>query len=639
MIDISVSNLVKEFEVGHKILDGLTFQVDTGERVGLLGPNGCGKTTLLRILTGVMDYDEGDVVIAPGKRMGLISQIPVYPAGYTVEDVLATAFEPLREMEREMAALAEQMGEGTDPALLARYDKLTAAFEAAGGYETDTKTNKVCNGLTIPQSMREQLFDKLSGGEKTRVNLARLILEDTDILLLDEPTNHLDLRATEWLEEYLDKFKGTVLTVSHDRYFLDKVVNRIVEIQGGKAEFYSGNYSFYVVEKERRYEEKLRQYEKEQAKIEQLEKAAEQMRIWAYSGMDKTFKRVKSMEKRIERMRTTDRPTKERKMEVRFGEREFRGDEVLTIKGLTKSFGERTLFSNLSLEVAGGERIALLGDNGSGKTTLLKILLGEEEPDAGKVRMGPTVKVGYLPQHVHFDHPERNLVDTLIYEQDCTAQTARNRLAAFKFRGEDVFKPVSALSGGEQSRLRLCMLMDEKINLLILDEPTNHLDIQSREWIEEAVEEYEGNLLFVSHDRYFIDRFASRIWMLEDGHITDFRGNYQEYQAARARGAAGKSASDVQVSVEKAPEPKEKKEKPKRPGGTKNLEKEVTAAERAVAKAEEQMYDLEQQIQEAAADYLKLQELYEQREALEEEILKLYGAWETLSAQLEEARG
>ena len=639
MIDISVSNLVKEFEVGHKILDGLTFQVDTGERVGLLGPNGCGKTTLLRILTGVMDYDEGDVVIAPGKRMGLISQIPVYPAGYTVEDVLATAFEPLREMEREMAALAEQMGEGSNPALLARYDKLTAAFEAAGGYETDTKTNKVCNGLTIPQSMREQLFDKLSGGEKTRVNLARLILEDTDILLLDEPTNHLDLRATEWLEEYLDKFKGTVLTVSHDRYFLDKVVNRIVEIQSGKAEFYSGNYSFYVVEKERRYEEKLRQYEKEQAKIEQLEKAAEQMRIWAYSGMDKTFKRVKSMEKRIERMRTTDRPTKERKMEVRFGEREFRGDEVLTIKGLTKSFGDRTLFSNLGLEVVGGERIALLGDNGSGKTTLLKILLGEEEPDAGKVRMGPTVKVGYLPQHVHFDHPERNLVDTLIYEQDCTAQTARNRLAAFKFRGEDVFKPVSALSGGEQSRLRLCMLMDEKINLLILDEPTNHLDIQSREWIEEAVEEYEGNLLFVSHDRYFIDRFASRIWMLEDGHITDFRGNYQEYQAARARGAAGKSASDVQVSVEKAPEPKEKKEKPKRPGGTKNLEKEVTAAERAVAKAEEQMYDLEQQIQEASADYLKLQELYEQREALEEEILKLYGTWENLSAQLEEARG
>ena len=633
MIDISVSNLVKEFEVGKKILDGLTFQVDAGERVGLLGPNGCGKTTLLRILTGVMDYDQGEVVIAPGKRLGLISQIPVYPAGYTVEDVLDTAFAPLRKMEEEMAALAGRMAAGeSDPAVLSRYDKLTAAYQAGGGYETQTNKNKVCNGLTIPQEMRMRPFDQLSGGEKTRVNLGRLILEDTDILLLDEPTNHLDLRATEWLEEYLEKFKGTVLTVSHDRYFLDKIVDRIVEIKEGKAEFYAGNYSFYAVEKERRYEEQLRQYEKEQAKIQQLEKAAEQMRVWAYSGMDKTFKRVKSMEKRIERMRVTDRPKKERKMEMRFGEREFRGDEVLSIKHLSKSFDGRTLFSDVELEVAGGERIALLGDNGTGKSTLLKIVLGEEEPDGGKVRLGPTVKVGYLPQVIHFDHPERTLVDTLVYDQDCTASTARNRLAAFKFRGEDVFKTVSSLSGGELSRLRLCMLMDAKINLLILDEPTNHLDIQSREWIEEAVEEYEGNLLFVSHDRYFIERFATRIWMLEDGRITDFRGTYEEYQAARARSRA------VQPAPAAKSEP-EKKEKPRRPGGTKNLEKEVAAAERAVAKAEEQMDELEQQIQEASADYLKLQELYEQREALEEEILKLYGTWEALSAQLEEARG
>ena len=632
MIDISVSNLVKEFEVGKKILDGLTFQVDAGERVGLLGPNGCGKTTLLRILTGVMDYDEGEVVIAPGKRLGLISQIPVYPAGYTVEDVLDTAFAPLRQMEEEMASLAAKMAAGeSDPALLARYDKLTAAYQSGGGYETQTNKNKVCNGLSIPQDMRQRPFDQLSGGEKTRVNLGRLILEDTDILLLDEPTNHLDLRATEWLEEYLEKFKGTVLTVSHDRYFLDQVVDRIVEIKDGRAEFYPGNYSFYAVEKERRYEEQLRQYEKEQAKIEQLEKAAAQMRVWAYSGMDKTFKRVKSMEKRIERMRVTDRPKKERKMEVRFGEREFRGDEVLTIKGLSKAFDGRTLFSDVNLEVEGGERIALLGDNGTGKSTLLKIILGEETADAGKVRMGPTVKVGYLPQVIHFDHPERTLVDTLIYDQDCTASTARNRLAAFKFRGEDVFKPVSALSGGEQSRLRLCMLMDEKINLLILDEPTNHLDIQSREWIEEAVEEYEGNLLFVSHDRYFIERFATRIWMLEDGRITDFKGTYGEYQAAKAK--------KLQAAAPAPAREEPKKEKPRRPGGTKNLEKEVAAAERAVGKAEEQMDELEQQIQEASADYLKLQELYEQREALEEEILKLYGTWEALSAQLEEARG
>ena len=632
MIDIAISGLVKEFEVGKKILDGLTFQVDSGERVGLLGKNGCGKTTLLRILTGQLDWDEGEVVLAPDKRVGLISQIPVYPAGYTVEDVLDTAFRPLREMEEEMEQLAARMERGEDPALLRRYDQLTAAFEAGGGYDTDTRKNKVRSGLQIGPGMREQLFDRLSGGEKTRVNLGRLILEDTDILLLDEPTNHLDLKATEWLEEYLDKFKGTVLAVSHDRWFLDRVVDRVIEIQEGKAEFYSGNYSFYVVEKERRYQEKLKQYEKEQAKIQQLEKAAEQLRIWAYSGNDKIFKRAQSMEKRIERMRTTDRPTRERKMEVRFGEREFRGDEVLTIKGLSKSFGQRALFSGVDLEVVGGERIALLGDNGTGKSTLIKILMGEEGPDEGKIRMGPTVKIGYLPQIIHFDHPERSLLDTMLYELDCTAQTARNRLASFKFRGEDVFKPVSALSGGEQSRLRLCMLMDEKINLLILDEPTNHLDIQSREWIEEAVEEYEGNLLFVSHDRYFIDRFATRVWVLEDGQVTDFRGSYGEYRAARER-------KQAQAVPAPAAAPAEKKEKPRRPGGTKNLEKEVAAAERAVAKAEEQMYELGLQIEEAAADYLKLQELYEQREALEEEILKLYGTWERLSAELEEARG
>ena len=632
MIDIAISGLVKEFEVGKKILDGLTFQVDSGERVGLLGKNGCGKTTLLRILTGQLDWDEGEVVLAPDKRVGLISQIPVYPAGYTVEDVLDTAFRPLREMEEEMEQLAARMERGEDPALLRRYDQLTAAFEAGGGYDTDTRKNKVCSGLQIGPGMREQLFDRLSGGEKTRVNLGRLILEDTDILLLDEPTNHLDLKATEWLEEYLDKFKGTVLAVSHDRWFLDRVVDRVIEIQEGKAEFYSGNYSFYVVEKERRYQEKLKQYEKEQAKIQQLEKAAEQLRIWAYSGNDKIFKRAQSMEKRIERMRTTDRPTRERKMEVRFGEREFRGDEVLTIKGLSKSFGQRALFSGVDLEVVGGERIALLGDNGTGKSTLIKILMGEEGPDEGKIRMGPTVKIGYLPQIIHFDHPERSLLDTMLYELDCTAQTARNRLASFKCRGEDVFKPVSALSGGEQSRLRLCMLMDEKINLLILDEPTNHLDIQSREWIEEAVEEYEGNLLFVSHDRYFIDRFATRVWVLEDGQVTDFRGSYGEYRAARER-------KQAQAVPAPAAAPAEKKEKPRRPGGTKNLEKEVAAAERAVAKAEEQMYELGLQIEEAASDYLKLQELYEQREALEEEILKLYGTWERLSAELEEARG
>ena len=634
MIDIQLTSLVKEFEVGQRILDGFTLKVDEGERVGLLGKNGTGKTTVFRIMTGQVDPDEGSVVIAPGKRIGLISQIPVYPDQYTVHDVLDTAFLRLHAIEQEMTVLAANMAENSSPEILARYDKLAQAFETGGGYDTETRLNKVCNGLSIDADMRSRLFSALSGGEKTRINLARLILEDTDILLLDEPTNHLDLNATEWLEEYLERFKGTVLAISHDRWFLDKVVKRVVEIQQGKAELYSGNYSFYVEEKERRYLERLKQYEKEQAKIEQLEKAAEQLRVWAYSGMDKTFKRAQSMEKRIERMRTTDKPTKERRLTNRFGEQEFHGDEAMVIDSLSKSYGDRTLFSNLNLEVTGGERIALLGDNGTGKSTFLKIVMEEELPDKGSVYLGPSIRIGYLPQIIRFDRPERNLVDTMLYAQNCSTQEARDRLAAFRFRGEDVFKPVSVLSGGEQSRLRLCMLMDSKINLLILDEPTNHLDIDSREWIEESVEEYGGNLLFVSHDRYFIEKFANRIWLLENGGITDFRGGYKEFRAWRERQEQLRTTQKQAAYTEKS-----KAEKPKRSGGTKELEKQVKAAERAVEKAEIRLDELSSEMEAAAADYLKLQDLYQERERLEDELAHLYTVWEDLAAELEDAKG
>ena len=536
MIDISVTDLVKSFDLEKKILDGISFQVDTGERVGLLGKNGAGKTTLFNILTGDLDYDSGEVLIAPGRRVGLISQIPVYPAGYTVEDVLRSAFQRTTALKEEMDALTRRMEQGdSDAHTLRRYGELTARFEGLGGYDTDTAVNKVSNGLSIDGDMRRRLFDQLSGGEKTRVNLGRLILEDTDILLLDEPTNHLDLQATEWLEEYIRSFRGTVVTISHDRYFLDRTVTRIIEILDGKAEFYSGNYSFYAIEKERRYQERMKQYLKEQAKIQQLEKAAEQMHLWAFMGNDALHKRAFSMEKRIERMRTVSKPTKARKMDARFASREFRGDEVLQLKGVSKSFGDRTLFSDVYLRVEGGERIAFLGENGTGKTTLLNMIAGTEPAGSGIIRMGPAIRAAYLPQIIHFDHPERSLLDTMLYEKrNITPQTARNRLAAYQFQGEDVFKSVSVLSGGELSRLRLCMLMDEEINFLILDEPTNHLDIASREWIEEAVEAFDGTLLFVSHDRYFINRFATRVWELSDGTINDYPMGFAQYRAAKA---------------------------------------------------------------------------------------------------------
>jgi len=541
-------------------------------------------------------------------------------------------------MERELEELSARLGEG-DRSDLDRYDKLTAAFESGGGYETDVTLNKVCNGLDISPAMRRQLFSELSGGEKTRINLARLLLRDTEILLLDEPTNHLDLHATEWLEDYLSRYKGTVLAISHDRWFLDKVVSRCVEIKNGKAEFYAGNYSFYVQEKERRFQEQLRQYEKEQAKLEQLQEAADKMRLWAFMGNDKLYKRAINMERRMERIQTTDRPTKERKMTMGFGEKEFRGDEVLTVKDLSMGFEGRELFSEVNLEVVGGERIALLGDNGTGKSTFVKLLLGELEPTGGKLRFGPTVKIGYLPQLVTFDHPERNLVDTLIWDLNCTPQEARDRLAAFNFRGEDVFKEVSALSGGERSRLKLCELMSQKINLLILDEPTNHLDVDSRDWIEEAVRAYEGNLLFVSHDRYFINEFAQRIWMLENGHITDFKGGYQEYLAYLDRQKAfAKGKTPVGRDDPGAPTAA-KKDKPKRPGGVKELEKLVRQAEQAVARAEEKQYELTLQAEEVASNYLELQKVMEEQKALEDEIAHLYTEWEKLSAELEEMKG
>lgn len=628
MIDISISNLSKEFEKGEKLLDNISFQVDSGQKVGLLGQNGCGKTTLLKMLTGTIFPDEGQIHVANGKKLGLISQIPIYPDATTVEEVLEIAFAPLHKMEEEMKNLTKQLESGeTNPSILARYDTLSANFQRLGGYDTQTSKNKVCSGLSIPDSMRQQDFQELSGGEKTRVNLARLILEDTDILLLDEPTNHLDLKATQWLESYLEKFQGTVLTVSHDRYFLDKVVTRIIEIEHSKAEFYSGNYTFFAVEKEMRQETQRRQYEKEQAKVAQLEETA---RVMHQRGTERMHKQAFAMEKRMARIAQTKKPTANaRALKVRFDTQDFKADEMLSVRNLSKTFGNHCLFSNVDLQMGGGQRIAILGDNGAGKSTFLKILLKEEESDQGRIRFGPTVKSGYLPQHVHFEHPERNLIDTLLYDLNCSTQTARNRLGSFNFTGEDVFKPVSALSGGEQSRLRLCMLMDEKINLLILDEPTNHLDILNREWIEDAVEEYEGNLLFVSHDRYFIERFANRIWWIDHGTITDFQGNYQEFLAMKEK------------SVEKAPKvEKEKQEKkPKRTGGTKLLEKELSATERTIAKLEKELETLAEEITLASTDYQALESLYKQQEALETSLEEAMETWERLSSEIEEAKG
>jgi ATPase subunit of ABC transporter with duplicated ATPase domains len=615
MVDISIQGITKAFEEGKDILKGLSFEINDGEHVGLLGKNGAGKTTLFRIIAGEIDADEGVVVLPKSKQLGLISQIPIYPEGFTTEDVLISAQRRLLDIKSRMEELEDRMAENHSPELLREYDALAYDFERSGGYDLEVERNRVSNGLEIPQKQREQLFSTLSGGEKTRVNLARLILENTDILLLDEPTNHLDIGATEWLEEYLGKFRGTVLIISHDRYFLDNAVTRTIEILNGKAEYYGGNYSFYMAEKERRYQEQLKKYESEQTEAKRLQEAADRLYQWG-TGNKNLMKKSFAIQSRIERLVKTERPTKEKSLGARFGEKEFHGDEVLVMKSVSKYYDGKKLFSDIDLLVQGGERIALIGDNGAGKSTLIKIILDESKPDTGIVKKGPSVKAAYLPQIVHFSHPYRTLVDTLVFDENCSPQTARNRLGAFKFSGEDVFKCVGDLSGGEQSRLKLCMLMKEGINLLILDEPTNHLDIASREWIEEAVEEYGETLLFVSHDRYFISRFATRIWELENGSITDFKGSYEKYRAM-------KSGQSKQASAHKEPKPVQK-EKPRKPASS---EKQQAKLERDIAALEAQLNDIAAQKDEFCADYEKLMELDREETELRQQLDAKYDEW------------
>ena len=621
MIDIGVKDLVKAYEVDKNILDGLDLLVQQGERVGILGKNGAGKTTLFKILTGQIDHDTGEVSIAAGKRIGLISQIPVYPAGYLTEDVLRDAHRRQYDLQSRLDQLSKQLETDSSPALLRQYDETLAAFETQGGYQLDAERNRVAGGLDITDEQRAQPFSTLSGGEQTRVNLARLILEDTDILLLDEPTNHLDMRSTAWLEEYLQKFPGTVLVISHDRYFLDSVTKRTVEIVHGKSEFYSGNYSFYVDEKARREAERLKRYDKEQGEVNRLQAAADRLHAWG-TGNKRLAQKSKSIQTRIARMDRTKRPERQKALKGKLEETEFFGDIVFTLQDVSKAYGERTLFERVDLTVTGGERIGIIGDNGAGKTTFIKALIGEERPDGGEIRFGPSVKRAYLPQHVTFENPERSILDTMIYE-GYTPQGARDRLGAFQFYGEDVNTPVSLLSGGEKSRLRLCMLLGQAINLLILDEPTNHLDLYAREWVETILDDYGEALLFVSHDRYFVSRLATRIWLLENGTLTDYRCGFEEFQEKRAN-----EGRFEQIQREAARKEKKKSKRSRSP------EKELARLEREIAILEQERDDLTALEAESATDFEALLSIQEKRTELEEKLETSYNEWETAATDM-----
>ena len=618
---ISINKLNKYFGSTPVLID-IDLEVKDGEKLGIVGKNGSGKTTLFKIVSGELDFDSGIVSIPKHLSVGVIDQMPVFSDETTVIDVLKTAFREIDKLKSKATQIETEMSNG-DNANLNEYSKILEKIENLGGYNYDFEIDKVCNGLDIPLLMREKTFNILSGGEKTRVNLARIILEKTDVLLLDEPTNHLDMSATIWLSKFLETYKGTVVIISHDRYFLDEVVTRIIEIKDNKTEEYLGNYSFYAIEREEREKRQEELHEKEALELKKLQDASRKMHEW---GTERMHKRAFSMDKRIAKLSVTDRPKKEKKMRVSFNNLDYKTEELLKVREIKKSYNDKLILKNLSFSMVNGDKLAIIGDNGTGKTTFLKLLLNSEAPDEGVVKKGVGLKMGYLPQIVKFENPSRNLIDTLIYEKNVTTQTARNRLGAFKFSGEDQQKTVEKLSGGEKSRLRLCTLMYDDVNLLVLDEPTNHLDILSREWIEESIEDYDGSLIFVSHDRYFISRFANKILELtKDGYCL-FKGSYEEFLLTKENGKLEYINKFENIIVE---EPvKIKHEKPK--GIDKVLEKKIKTLEREIKTIDEKINEISQQMLEVSSDFEKLTELSNEKEDLEIILIEKMELWDSL---------
>lgn len=620
MAEIIISDLNKYYGSNH-VLKGLDIEIYKGDRIGLLGKNGSGKTTLFKIIEGLENYESGTIIIGRDKKVGILDQIPQYEESFTVMDVLKSAFEPLLGIVAEMRKIEKAFESSLEDKLLKRYGELQTEFENGDGYNLESRINKVCNGLHIDTELQQKKFNLLSGGEQTRVNLGRIILKDSDILLLDEPTNHLDIKSIEWLEEFLEAYKGSVVIISHDRYFLDKVVNKVVEIVDGKSVLYQGNYSAYVKEKEERYQSQLLKYQEEQKKIKQLEIAAKRLHEWARNADNEALhKRAFAIEKRIERMDVTEKPKSDKAILTTFKEQKFSSNEVVVGKNISKSYGEKVILDSLDLTVLKGEHVALLGENGCGKTTLLKLLIGELTCDSGSFKIGDSINYSYLQQNVIFEKPELSILETARYELVISQGEAMRILAKYNFRGEDVFKKVINLSGGEKSRLRLLILMQQDVNLLILDEPTNHLDIASREWIEEAIDGFTGTIIFVSHDRYFIRKFADRICEIDKGKISDYSGTFEEYQQWK-RQEKENIVVDNQKNLQK--QQCEKKNTAHEDNGKiikMKLEKEILILEN-------ELKGIELKMSQASLDHITLAQLHSEKERNESKLEELYGLW------------
>ena len=634
MIILSAQHIAKSFGV-NAVLRDVSLTVQQGDRIGLVGVNGCGKSTLMRILAGLDAQDGGEISLVRGLRVGYLAQQNMVTSGETVWNELQKVYEQVFAMEKKLRELEDEMAHAHTDAqrfaqLSADYDRLTQRFEEADGYSWKSMVSGVLNGLGFKPAQYDQCVDSLSGGEQTRLCLARLLLQKPDLLLLDEPTNHLDMETLQWLENYLAAYKGSVLVISHDRYFLDHVCTGIVEILMGSSEQYNGNYTRYIAQRQERFESRMRAYEIQQKEIERQQAIIARYRMF---NREKSIRAAESREKALDRMEKLEKPVDERAIRFSFEARRRTGEDVLQLTEMSKSFGEKHLFHDLTLRVRAGDRVALIGPNGVGKSTLIKIIVGEEQPDTGFIRYGSNVDIGYYDQHQSTLHADKTVLDEIWDRFPQMEQSnVRGALGMFLFTGDDVFKPIHTLSGGEKGRVALTALMLRKDNLLLLDEPTNHLDMDSREVLEDALTDFGGTIITVSHDRYFINRIANRIIEMQPDGVTEYIGNYDDYIERKNRPVAVEAeAGKTKTELEK----EKRREKLSRQA-LRQLKIRAQEAEKAVGVKEAEIAELEAQMADPSlySDAQKSADVQRAYQKAQQELQTLYEQWEAAEAAL-----
>lgn len=634
MIILSAQHIAKSFGV-NAVLRDVSLTVQQGDRIGLVGVNGCGKSTLMRILAGLDAQDGGEISLVRGLRVGYLAQQNMVTSGETVWNELQKVYEQVFAMEKKLRELEDEMAHAHTDAqrfaqLSADYDRLTQRFEEADGYSWKSMVSGVLNGLGFKPAQYDQCVDSLSGGEQTRLCLARLLLQKPDLLLLDEPTNHLDMETLQWLENYLAAYRGSVLVISHDRYFLDHVCTGIVEILMGSSEQYNGNYTRYIAQRQERFESRMRAYEIQQKEIERQQAIIARYRMF---NREKSIRAAESREKALDRMEKLEKPVDERAIRFSFEARRRTGEDVLQLTEISKSFGEKHLFHDLTLRVRAGDRVALIGPNGVGKSTLIKIIVGEEQPDTGFIRYGSNVDIGYYDQHQSTLHADKTALDEIWDRFPQMEQSnVRGALGMFLFTGDDVFKPIHTLSGGEKGRVALTALMLRKDNLLLLDEPTNHLDMDSREVLEDALTDFGGTIITVSHDRYFINRIANRIIEMQPDGVTEYIGNYDDYIERKNRPVAVEAeAGKTKTELEK----EKRREKLSRQA-LRQLKIRAQEAEKAVGVKEAEIAELEAQMADPSlySDAQKSADVQRAYQKAQQALQTLYEQWEAAEAAL-----